>query len=67
MASSQNTIEQLLSLVHKEINRRETLDVDARKRKEQISKEYQPLYPELYKLQVENIRKNKILLKNLFF
>jgi hypothetical protein len=67
LASSQNTIEQLLSLVHKEINRRETLDVDARKRKEQISKEYQPLYPELYKLQVENIRKNKILLKNLFF
>jgi hypothetical protein len=55
LTSSENNIEQLLNFVHKEIYRRQTLDADARKRKEQISKEYQPLYPELYKFQVNKI------------
>ena len=45
-------MEQLLNLVHKEINRRENVDTEARKRKEQIRREYQPLYPELYTFQV---------------
>ena len=44
---------QLLSLVHKEINRRETLNTIARERKEQIRREYQPLHPELYQFQVK--------------
>ncbi|CAF1257396.1 unnamed protein product [Adineta steineri] len=51
LASDKNDIEQLLNSVHKEINRRQTLDIDARIRKEQIRKEYQPLYPELYQFQ----------------
>ena len=45
-------MEDLLGLVHKEIDRRRTLDADAQKRKEQIRREYQPLHPELYAFQV---------------
>lgn len=49
-------MDQLLSLVHQEINRRETLDVSARQRKEQIRREYRPLHPDLYEFQVkENV------------
>lgn len=56
MASSKADIDQLLSLVHREINRRETLDIVARQRKDQIRREYQPLYPELYQFQVKDDR-----------
>ena len=48
-----NVNDEMLDLVHKEINRRKTLDIDAQKRKEQISRDYKPLHSELYQFQVE--------------
>jgi hypothetical protein len=47
-------MEQLLSLVRKEIDRRQNLDVEARQRKDRVRREYQPLHPELYQFQVMN-------------
>ena len=37
------------------MNRRRNFDMEARKRKDQIHREYQPLYPELYKFQVTRL------------
>ncbi|UJR36360.1 hypothetical protein I4U23_029086 [Adineta vaga] len=51
LTTPKNSMEELLSLVHQEMNRRRTLDIDAQRRKEQIRREYQPLHPELYELQ----------------
>lgn len=45
-------MERLLTLVHDEIERRKNLDEHARQRREQIKKEYQPLYRDLYRFQV---------------
>ncbi|CAF5071246.1 unnamed protein product, partial [Rotaria socialis] len=42
LISPENSLEQLLNAVHAEIRRREAHDADARKRKDQIKKEYQP-------------------------
>lgn len=45
-------MESLLAVAHKEMRRRETLDVDVCKRKDQIRREYQRLIPEIYEFQV---------------
>lgn len=50
----------MLSSVKKEIRRRETLDADARQRKDQIRREYQPLDRDIYHFQVRNFIFNTI-------
>jgi C4-type Zn-finger protein len=67
LATPETNIEGLLSLVHKEINRRQTLDTDAHQRKEQMRREYQPLYPELYNFQVQKILKLNFSREENFF
>ncbi|CAF3374691.1 unnamed protein product [Rotaria socialis] len=58
LISPENSLEQLLNAVHAEIRRREAHDADARKRKDQIKKEYQPLHSDLYTFQPKFLSEN---------
>lgn len=48
-------------MVHEEIERRQNLDQQAQRRKEQIQQEYQPLHRDLYRFEVNGrkIEENK--------